>query len=391
MPTTDTQTEVLQLAEQLMAQPSVTPDDAGCQQIISQRLQQAGFSVEAINAGEVTNLWASRNFGGNGRHLMFAGHTDVVPTGPLEQWQFPPFEPRVENGMLCGRGAADMKSSLAAMVVAAERLNSGADALRGTLSFLITSDEEGPALHGTRHVVDELQQRGIKPDFCVVGEPSSSQQLGDVARCGRRGSINARLTVRGVQGHVAYPDDAVNPIHRAMAALHALSSHQWDAGNEYYPPTSLQISNINGGTGATNVIPGELHVLFNLRFSTEQTAEGIRAKVDELLAPFNLDHSLDWELSGLPFLTRNGTLTEAVSRAVASVTGLQCELSTSGGTSDGRFIAPWADSPGEPVEVVELGPTNATIHKIDERISVAELAPLCEIYLAIARTLLVAP
>ncbi|MEM9624368.1 MAG: succinyl-diaminopimelate desuccinylase [Pseudomonadota bacterium] len=386
-----TQKAVLDLATQLMAQPSVTPEDADCLQILGARLQQLGFQLERLDAAEVSNLWATRQFGASAAdapHLVFAGHTDVVPSGPEAQWDSPPFTPTLRDGVLFGRGAADMKSSLAAMVVACEQMLARTSPTAGTLSFLLTSDEEGPAQHGTRHVVDTLAERGIRPDFCIVGEPSSSVQIGDVVRCGRRGSINGELVIKGVQGHVAYPDDADNPIHAAMAALHSLTQHAWDEGNEYYPPTSLQISNINGGTGATNVIPGELRVWFNLRFSTEQTIPGIQAKVTEILAPYQLDYNLDWHISGAPFLTRQGRLTDAVRESIARVTGLTCELSTSGGTSDGRFIAPWAGGDHQ-VEVVEVGPTNATIHKINECISLTELAPLAHIYAGIAERLLI--
>ncbi len=382
---------VLELTQALIKRQSVTPEDDGCQALLTRRLRDIGFSCEQIDSGAVKNLWATRTLGaGNGPHLVFAGHTDVVPTGPLDQWTSPPFEPTLNNGHLYGRGAADMKASLAAMVVACERLMDKPEPLAGTLSFLITSDEEGPAVEGTRHVVDILAGRGIQPHYCIVGEPSSSLRLGDVVRCGRRGSINAVLTVRGVQGHVAYPDDALNPIHQSLAALDALAQFEWDQGNDYYPPTSLQISNIHGGTGATNVIPGDLRVDFNLRFSTEQTPAGIQTTVDKLLTPFELDYNIEWTLSGLPFLTEAGALTNAVSASILDETGITCELSTSGGTSDGRFIAPWNNA-AEAVQVVELGPINKTIHKIDECVRVADLVPLARIYQGIGQRLLSAP
>ena len=349
------------------------------------------------------NIWATRGFGSaskssdidnNHSHLIFAGHTDVVPTGPAEQWQTPPFEPSIIDGYLFGRGAADMKASLAAMVVAAERLcnlaESGSPTLNGRLSFLVTSDEEGPALYGTQYVIAQLAKRGCQPDYCIVGEPSSDKKLGDVVRCGRRGSINAKLTIKGIQGHVAYPEKIINPIHKGLAALQSLISHKWDTGNQYYPPTSLQISNINAGTGATNVVPGELLVEFNLRFSTEQTEEKIRAKVADIFQQHDQDYSIEWHLSGNPFLTEQGTFTDIITRNIEKTAQISPELSTSGGTSDGRFIAPWQDSIGrgfKPVEVVELGPCNETIHKINECVEIAHLAPLSEIYLGIAQDL----
>jgi succinyl-diaminopimelate desuccinylase len=378
MPDELTRGAVFDLTYALIARQSVTPADAGCQELLATRLEPLGFTIEQIDHGGVSNLWAVR--GGQGPHLMFAGHTDVVPPGPAEEWSTPPFTPTVIDGFLYGRGASDMKSSLAAMVVAVENTLADNPELTGTLSFLITSDEEGEALHGTQHVIRVLNERGICPDYCIVGEPSSSEQLGDVVRCGRRGSINGDLTIRGIQGHVAYPEDARNPIHQAFAALAELTTRQWDEGNEYYPPTSLQISNIHAGTGATNVIPGSLSVQFNLRFNTEQTSEGLQRTIEAMLHRHGLEFELDWYLSGQPFLTRTGHLTNAVTAAIRAETGMTTELSTSGGTSDGRFISPWGMPGSHQVEVVELGPNNATIHKIDERIALAELEPLARIY-----------
>ena len=377
---------VFELAKELISRVSVTPEDAGCQELIAARLNQLGFQTRQINAEGVHNLWAS--LGTGSPHLMFAGHTDVVPPGPLEQWQTPPFEPTVKNGQLYGRGAADMKSSLAAMVVAVEDATANGEYSCGTLSFLITSDEEGVATYGTRHAIDVLAKEGVTPDYCVVGEPSSSKQLGDVVRSGRRGSLNAKLKVIGIQGHVAYPEAAKNPIHKVLTALSVLTTKEWDFGNEFYPPTSFQISNIKGGTGATNVIPGELEIDFNFRFNTEQTAAGLSANVEEILRSFEITYEIKWQLSGEPFLTLPGALTEAVTQAIQAETGLTTLLSTSGGTSDGRFISPWNKPGSGQVEVVELGPLNATIHKIDECVAVDDLAPLARIYQQIIKTLL---
>jgi succinyl-diaminopimelate desuccinylase len=377
---------VFELAKELISRVSVTPEDAGCQELIAARLNQLDFQTRQINAEGVHNLWASRGTGSP--HLMFAGHTDVVPPGPLEQWQTPPFEPTVKNGQLYGRGAADMKSSLAAMIVAVEDATANAEHNCGTLSFLITSDEEGVATYGTRYAIDVLAKEGVTPDYCVVGEPSSSEQLGDVVRSGRRGSLNAKLKVIGIQGHVAYPEAAKNPIHKVLTALSVLTTKEWDFGNEFYPPTSFQISNINGGTGATNVIPGELEIDFNFRFNTEQTAAGLSASVEEILRSFEITYEIKWQLSGEPFLTLPGALTEAVTQAILAETGLTALLSTSGGTSDGRFISPWNKPGSGQVDVVELGPLNATIHKIDECVAVNDLAPLARIYQQIIKTLL---
>lgn len=392
------ESSILELTKALIRRVSVTPEDAGCQELIAEHLQNLGFRTEQINAHGVHNLWAWRGADPSqqksdgtlsaGAHLMFAGHTDVVPSGPEAQWQTPPFEPTVIDGMLYGRGAADMKSSLAAMLHAVEAFLQRNPEHPGTLSFLITSDEEGDAIHGTRHAIEELAQRGICPDYCVVGEPSSTDQLGDVVRCGRRGSLNGQVVVKGVQGHVAYPEAVKNPIHEAAPALASLAAEVWDQGNEYYPPSSLQISNIQAGTGATNVVPGELLALFNIRFNTEQTESGLRKRIEDIFAQHGLETEFTWQLSGPPFLTRQGALTDAVTKAIAEETRLTTQLSTSGGTSDGRFISPW-DKPGQAVvEVVEIGPINATIHKVNECVAVADLEPLARIYRGIAQRLL---
>lgn len=383
---------ILELAQALIRRVSVTPEDAGCQELIGELLRDLGFVTEQINAHGVHNLWAWRGRDPretDATHLMFAGHTDVVPSGPPEEWNSPPFEPTIEDGMLYGRGAADMKSSLAAMIYAIDSFLEKHPNPLGTLSFLITSDEEGDAVHGTRHAIRELASRGIRPDYCVIGEPSSSKRLGDVVRCGRRGSLNGKVTVNGVQGHVAYPESVVNPIHRAAPALAALANEVWDTGNDYYPPSSLQISNIQAGTGATNVVPGELTALFNIRFNTEQTEAGLRSRIEDIFSQHGLQTEFQWQLSGPPFLTVHGKLTAAVQAAIKEETGLETELSTSGGTSDGRFISPWDGSGEARVEVVELGPINATIHKINECVAINDLAPLAKIYEGIALRLLV--
>lgn len=389
-----TQPSIIELAQALIRRVSVTPEDAGCQELISELLQEQGFVTEQINAHGVHNLWAWRGQDPSGvgaaesPHLMFAGHTDVVPSGPVESWSSPPFEPTIRDGQLYGRGAADMKSSLAAMINAVSSFIDKSPNYAGTISFLITSDEEGEAIHGTRHAIDELAKRGIQPHYCIVGEPSSSELLGDVVRCGRRGSLNGHVTVKGVQGHVAYPETVTNPIHIATPALAALSNEVWDTGNAYYPPSSLQISNIKAGTGATNVVPGELTAWFNIRFNTEQTEAGLRNRVESLFEEHDLETEFQWQLSGPPFLTEQGPLTAAVQAAIAEETGLDTELSTSGGTSDGRFISPWNGGGAALVEVVELGPINATIHKIDECVAVKDLEPLARIYEKIAAQLL---
>ncbi|HTN31019.1 MAG TPA: succinyl-diaminopimelate desuccinylase [Pseudomonas sp.] len=363
----------LELACELIRRPSVTPLDEGCQELMMRRLAACGFSVEPMRIAEVDNFWARR--GGEGPVLCFAGHTDVVPTGPEAKWQLSPFEAQIDaDGMLRGRGAADMKGSLASMIIAVERFVADYPNHTGAISFLITSDEEGPAEHGTKAVVERLRARNERLDWCIVGEPSSTERLGDVVKNGRRGSLGAVLTVRGKQGHVAYPHLARNPIHLAAPALAELTAEHWDDGNTFFPPTSFQISNINGGTGATNVIPGELQVVFNFRFSTESTEDGLKQRVAAILDKHGLDWSIDWSLSGLPFLTQPGELLDAVAASIREITGQETTPSTSGGTSDGRFIATLG------TQVVELGPVNATIHQIDERVLASDLDLLTEVY-----------
>lgn len=363
----------LELACELIRRASVTPLDEGCQALMRERLAACGFAVEPMRIEEVENFWARR--GGEGPVLCFAGHTDVVPTGPLDAWQHPPFAAFVdEDGMLRGRGAADMKGSLAAMIVAVERFVADHPQHKGAIAFLITSDEEGPALHGTKAVVERLSARNERLDWCIVGEPSSTSQVGDIVKNGRRGSLNGRLRVKGVQGHVAYPHLAKNPIHLAAPALAELAGEHWDAGNAFFPPTSFQISNIHSGTGTTNVIPGELTCLFNFRFSTESTVEGLQQRVEAILDRHGLDWQIDWSLSGLPFLTEPGALLDAVSASIKAVTGRDTSPSTTGGTSDGRFIATLG------TQVVELGPVNATIHQVNERVLASDLDLLTEIY-----------
>ena len=363
----------LELACELIRRPSVTPLDEGCQALMMQRLQAAGFELEPMRIEEVDNFWARH--GGEGPVLCFAGHTDVVPTGPLQGWQHQPFDALIDaDGMLCGRGAADMKGSLASMIIAVERFVADYPAHKGAITFLITSDEEGPAQHGTRAVVERLRERNERLDWCIVGEPSSSNLLGDVVKNGRRGSLGATLTVRGKQGHVAYPQLAKNPIHLVAPALAELAAEHWDAGNDFFPPTSFQISNLNSGTGATNVIPGELTAIFNFRFSTESSVEQLQQRVAEILDRHGLDWHIDWALSGLPFLTEPGDLLDAVASSIRQVTGRETRPSTSGGTSDGRFIATLG------TQVVEVGPVNATIHQVNERILASDLDLLTEIY-----------
>jgi len=372
--------QLVDFTSKLIERESVTPEDAGCQDLLGTALAAVGFELRHMPFGEVKNLWATH---GSGAPLVvFAGHTDVVPTGELAHWDTPPFQPTVKDGMLYGRGAADMKASLAAMLGAAQDLCKAHPDHPGTLAFLITSDEEGPAIHGTRAVVQALGDEGTVMDYCIVGEPSSTNNLGDVVRNGRRGSLNAELKVEGVQGHVAYPHLVDNPIHHGTEVLQRILAIDWDTGNDYFPPTSLQVSNLSSGTGATNVVPGTLSALFNLRFNTEQTAAGIEARVTEALADLDCNWTINWTLSGDPFLTPVGVLTNAVTEAIRSECGYAPELSTSGGTSDGRFIAPTG------TQVTELGPCNATIHKINECVAIADLEPLQNIYSDIAWRLL---
>lgn len=364
----------LELACDLIRRPSVTPVDAGCQPLMMARLAHVGFSLEPMKIEDVDNFWATHG-NNDGPVLCFAGHTDVVPTGPLQAWKIPPFDALIdEQGMLHGRGASDMKGSLAAMLVAAERFVVDYPDHRGSVAFLITSDEEGPARHGTKAVVERLVERQQRLDWCIVGEPSSTTLVGDVVKNGRRGSLGATLTVRGKQGHVAYPHLARNPIHLAAPAFVELASEHWDSGNAFFPPTSFQVSNLNAGTGATNVIPGELVAVFNFRFSTESTVEGLKQRVAQILDKHGLDWHIDWALSGLPFLTEPGALLDAVAASIKAVTGRDTQPSTSGGTSDGRFIATMG------TQVVELGPVNATIHQVDEHILASDLDVLTEIY-----------
>lgn len=376
-----TDTDALQLCRELISRPSVTPEDAGCQALMAQRLQACGFHCEHLRFGEVDNLWAEH--GSDGPILVFAGHTDVVPAGPESAWNTPPFEPSVVDGILYGRGAADMKASLAAMVIACEEFVAEYPQHPGRIGFLITSDEEGPAVDGTVRVMDWLQQQGKSIDWCLVGEPSSEQELGDVIKNGRRGSLGCEMTVQGVQGHIAYPQLADNPIHRAAPALTELVSETWDQGNEFFPPTSFQVSNINGGTGATNVIPGQLEVVFNFRFSTEVSADQLQQRTEAILDRHGLDYSLNWNLSGQPFITGSGALVDAAVASIRDCLGLETQLSTAGGTSDGRFIAPTG------AQLVELGPVNATIHKLNEEVRVEDIAALSGVYRRIIERLLV--
>lgn len=365
----------------LVRRPSVTPEDADCQRLLAARLEALGFHCEHLRFGEVDNLWAVR--GDSGPLFVFAGHTDVVPPGPEAAWQSPPFEPTLDGDVLRGRGAADMKASLAAMVVACEAFLAEHPDAPGRIGFLVTSDEEGPATDGTVKVVKWLAERGEKIDYCLVGEPSSEERLGDVIKNGRRGSLNGTLTVRGKQGHIAYPQLADNPIHRAVPALAELAAQHWDNGNDHFPPTSFQVSNITGGTGATNVIPGSVEILFNFRFSTEQTADKLRARTEAILAEHELDYRLDWELSGEPFLTPAGKLVDAAVAAVREELDVETRLSTAGGTSDGRFIAPTG------AEVLELGPINATIHQVNERVLTADIDALARVYRRVLEGLLI--
>lgn len=362
----------LDLAKALISRPSVTPDDKDCQKLMADYLQPLGFNIENMRFGEVDNLWA--RYGTEAPLFVFAGHTDVVPTGPVDKWTHPPFEPTLDGDTLYGRGTADMKSSIAAMMVACKAvIESGAE-IKGSIGFLITSDEEGPAHDGTVRVIETLEARNEKIDWCLVGEPSSTNKVGDAIKNGRRGSIGCTLTIHGQQGHIAYPQLAENPIHLFSAALNDLVTEHWDNGNEFFPPTSFQISNINAGTGATNVIPGDLEVLFNLRFSTEITHTEIQTRIEAILNKHQFKYTLDWSLSGQAFLTPRGELVDAAQAAIRDVCNIETELSTAGGTSDGRFIAPTG------AQVVEVGPVNESIHKIDENINIKDLEKLTDIY-----------
>ena len=377
-------TRTLHLAEQLIALPSITPLDEGCLELLAQRLQPLGFVCERLDSGpadfRVSNLWAKRPAAQSGQALsaiktiVFAGHTDVVPTGPLAQWSSDPFTPTHKDGKLYGRGASDMKTSIAAFVVAVEEFLAAYPDAPLNIAFLLTSDEEGPSVDGTKVVVEQLRARGEPLDYCIVGEPTSVERTGDMIKNGRRGTLSGKLTVRGIQGHIAYPQLARNPIHQALPALAELAATVWDQGNAFFPPTSWQISNIHGGTGATNIIPGDVVVAFNFRFCTESTAESLQQRVHAVLDRHGLEYDLRWTLGGQPFLTTPGELVTAVQQAIAGETGLSTELSTTGGTSDGRFIAQICP------QVIELGPPNATIHKIDEHVVVADIEPLKNIY-----------
>jgi succinyl-diaminopimelate desuccinylase len=377
----DFMSATLELAKKLIACTSITPNDAGCQTILAQRLTAVGFQAEYMRFGEVENIWLRR---GQGPPLfVFAGHTDVVPPGPQDKWLTDPFTPKIRNGRLYGRGAADMKGGLAAMVTASEQFITAHPNHRGSIAFLITSDEEGPAVDGTAKVIETLEARGEKIDYCLIGEPTSYRQIGDMVKNGRRGSLNGSLLLWGTQGHVAYPHLADNPIHHFAPALIELCTTEWDQGNKDFPPTSFQISNIHAGTGATNVIPGEMEILFNFRYSTEVTHQQLQQRVAEILSQYDLKYKIDWALSGKPFQTKEGELITAVSQAIKDITGLKTELSTTGGTSDGRFIAPTG------AQVVELGPINATIHKVNEYVAVADLDKLSQIYNRVLEILLI--
>ena len=368
------------LAMDLVSRPSVTPFDAGCQELMIHRLERSGFSVERLKFDDVDNFWAVH--GSDGPIFCFAGHTDVVPTGPLDQWANPPFSPVIKDGLLFGRGAADMKGSLASMVVAAEQFVKQYPDHPGRLAFLITSDEEGLAVNGTVRVVDWLKAQAIIPHWCLVGEPSSSEQCGDTIKNGRRGSLGCSMTITGLQGHVAYPHLASNPIHLATPAINELIAAVWDEGNDYFPPTSFQISNITSGTGVTNVIPGDIQVMFNFRFSTEVTDQQLRQRVEDILDRHGFNYSMEWRLNGQPFLTKTGLLVDVARECIEDVTGVKTVLSTAGGTSDGRFIAPMGS------EVLELGPVNSSIHRVDEHVSTEDLNKLTKIYQKIVSQLL---
>lgn len=364
--------DTLELAKDLISRPSVTPEDIGCQVLIAERLSKIGFKIEHLRFGETDNLWARR--GAKGPLFTFAGHTDVVPTGPEENWKYPPFEPTIDNGNLYGRGTADMKGSIASMVTACERFIEKNPDHTGSIAFLITSDEEGPAHDGTVKVIEILEARNEKIDWCLVGEPSSTNKVCDVIKNGRRGSIGCTLKVKGKQGHVAYPHLAKNPIHEFAPVLKILTETEWDQGNEFFPPTTFQVSNIHSGTGATNVIPGECEVVFNFRFSTAITDAQIRERVEALLNKHNVEYEIDWALSGQAFLTKRGELITATQKAIKDICGFETKLSTAGGTSDGRFIAPTG------AQVIELGPLNATIHQVNECVAIEDLDTLSDVY-----------
>jgi succinyl-diaminopimelate desuccinylase len=372
--------DTLELARELISRNSVTPDDGGCQELIGARLAAIGFRLEPVRCGEVANLWARR--GTDAPLVCFAGHTDVVPTGPLAEWRSDPFVPTERDGVLFGRGAADMKTSLAAFVTAIEAFVAERPGHRGSIAVLLTSDEEGPAVDGTVRVVDRLRERGEAIDYCIVGEPTSVSRLGDTVKNGRRGSLSGSLRVKGVQGHVAYPHLARNPVHLAAPALAELAAIEWDRGNEYFPPTTWQVSNIRAGTGATNVIPGEMEVQFNFRFATASTPESLEQRVHSVLDRHGLEYDIEWTLGAQPFLTPRGTLVSMLSEAIREVTGVTAEVSTTGGTSDGRFLAEISR------EVVEFGPVNESIHKLNEHVEVASIEPLRQIYLGALRRLL---
>ena len=378
--TTTIQSRAVALACELIERPSITPNDAGCQQLLAARLSKLGFSIEHLRFGQVDNLWARH--GTAAPLVVFAGHTDVVPAGDERAWSSPPFTPTFRDGNLYGRGAADMKGSIAAMLIATEQLLAAAPLLRGSLAWLLTSDEEGPSVDGTVKVVAHLNARGERIDHCIVGEPSSSQRPGDVIRNGRRGSLNGKLTVRGVQGHVAYPHLVRNPIHAALPALHVLATTQWDNGNAFFPPTSFQISNFQAGTGATNVVPAAADILFNFRYSTASTAPQLRRRVEDVLRAHGVAFDIDWTLSGEPFLTADGTLMDAARDVLTARNGVAPEFSTGGGTSDGRFIAPGGAA------VIELGLCNATIHALNEHVAVSEIDAFVDIYAALLKRLL---
>jgi succinyl-diaminopimelate desuccinylase len=369
----------LELTKQLISRPSVTPEDGGCQKLIAERLAKHNFKIENMRFGDVDNLWA--RYGDKAPLLVFAGHTDVVPTGPLDKWQSPPFEPEIRDNLLFGRGACDMKSGLAAMIVAAEKFVQENPQFPGSIAFLVTSDEEGASIDGTAKVIDELVKRKVQINYCVVGEAGSEKKLGDQIRVGRRGSLHGKLDIHGKQSHIAYPELADNPIHKCMLALNALAEEKWDEGNEFFPPTSFQFSNIHSGTGALNVIPGALEARFNFRYCTASTADDLKKRVTQILDKHKLKYDLTWNLSGLPFLTHKSKLVEASQTAIKAITGLDTRLTTGGGTSDGRFIAPTG------AEVVEIGPCNPTAHQVNEHVNIHDLDKLTDIYSELLKTL----